>query len=153
MSRILSLSLAFITGRWKILWQALGSIVFGVAGVLIFSSALSLILYRLPTGANIAYTSEIIARKSPTVFDFLIALAGGSTAALAVSLKRFSATLPGVAIATALVPPLCAAGIGISFLDMSLISGAAFLFLLNLIGIFLASAITFAFLGFRRIKK
>ncbi len=67
--------------------------------------------------------------------------------------QMFLAGLPGVAIAVAMVPPLCAAGIGIGWLDSEILSGAMLLFATNLIGITLASAITFMILGYAPIVK
>ena len=62
-------------------------------------------------------------------------------------------SMPGVAIAVALVPPLCVVGIGIGWWDWQVISGAALLFITNLVGIALAAALTFLVLGYAPIVK
>lgn len=68
-------------------------------------------------------------------------------------LQRPAASLHGVAIAVALAPPLCVAGIGIGWMDLHIISGALLLFLTNLVGIALAAAFTFLVLGYAPILK
>ena len=67
---------------------------------------------------------EILSRTHPSPFDLGIGLAGGAAAAYALAQPRLSAALPGVAIATALMPPLCTVGIGISLGSGSVAFGA-----------------------------
>jgi len=80
--------------------------------------------------------------------DMGIALAGGAAAAYALAHPRLTAALPGVAIATALMPPLCSIGVGIAFMNTSIIFGAFLLFITNLVSISFAGIITFAAMGF-----
>ncbi len=93
-------------------------------------------------------STEVLARTSPNVYDVLIALFGGFAGILAVSSKKKANVIPGVAIATALMPPLCTAGYGIANLNVSYISGALYLFVINTVFIALATLITARFLGF-----
>lgn len=83
--------------------------------------------------------SEILARTSPNVYDVLIALFGGFAGMLATSSKQKGNVIPGVAIATALMPPLCTAGYGIATLSLEFFFGAFYLFLINSVFIALAS--------------
>lgn len=85
--------------------------------------------------------SEILARTSPNIYDVLIALFGGLSGILAISSKLKGNVIPGVAIATALMPPLCTAGYGLATLQFSFFFGAFYLFLINTVFIALASLI------------
>lgn len=75
--------------------------------------------------------SELIARTTPTLLDALIALAGGVAGAVAVVRLDRSNVVPGVAIATALMPPLCTAGYGIAHFDLTFMLGGFYLFFVN----------------------
>lgn len=94
-------------------------------------------------------TAEILSRTRPSLFDLGVALISGLAGAYAICRKEMSASLPGVAIAAALVPPLAVAGIGISWLNWGIAQGALVLFLTNLIAIVAASGAVFFLLGFR----
>ncbi|MCY7293734.1 MAG: TIGR00341 family protein [Ferruginibacter sp.] len=92
--------------------------------------------------------SEILARTSPTIYDVLIALFGGFAGILATSSKHKGNVIPGVAIATALMPPLCTAGYGLATLQFSFFFGAFYLFIINTVFIALATFIIVRFLDF-----
>lgn len=96
--------------------------------------------------------SELLSRTSPTFWDVLIALFGGLAGVLVGSSKEKGNAIPGVAIATALMPPLCTAGYGLATMNMSYFFGALYLFFINSVMI---SASTFAvvqFLNFRHVE-
>ncbi|MCA0176454.1 MAG: DUF389 domain-containing protein [Proteobacteria bacterium] len=80
--------------------------------------------------------SELLARTTPTMWDVLIAAFGGGAGMVAATRKDVSNVLPGVAIATALMPPLCTAGFGLAHGRWDMFGGAAYLFLIN--GVFIA---------------
>lgn len=82
--------------------------------------------------------SEILARTSPTIWDVIIALVGGIAGMVGLTRKKTSNVIPGVAIATALMPPLCTAGYGIATRKISIFLGAGYLFFIN--GFFIAIA-------------
>ncbi len=84
-------------------------------------------------------TAEMIARTSPTVWDVLIALFGGIAGAIGNTRKTKGNVIPGVAIATALMPPLCTAGYGIASGQPSFFLGAFYLFLINTLFISLST--------------
>lgn len=75
--------------------------------------------------------SELLARTTPTFFDVMIAFFGGATGIVAASRTEKSQAIPGVAIATALMPPLCTVGFGVSQLNLTYIAGAFYLFVIN----------------------
>lgn len=83
--------------------------------------------------------SELLARTSPTLWDLLIALFGGMAGIIAVTRKDKSNVLPGVAIATALMPPLCTAGFGIATGQPRFFFGAFYLFTINAVYIALSA--------------
>ena len=89
--------------------------------------------------------SELLARTTPTLWDVLIALFGGLAGILATTRKEKSNVIPGVAIATALMPPLCTAGYGLATGHMSYFFGAFYLFFINMVFIALA---TILFVGY-----
>ena len=73
--------------------------------------------------------SELLARTSPTLYDVLIAIFGGAAGILALCTKGKGNVIPGVAIATALMPPLCTAGYGLAVGEFSFFFGALYLFI------------------------
>lgn len=83
--------------------------------------------------------SELLARTSPTIYDVLIALFGGLAGIVAISSRQKGNVIPGVAIATALMPPLCTAGYGLATAQMDFFFGAFYLFTINTVFIALAS--------------
>ena len=86
--------------------------------------------------------SEILARTSPNIYDVLIAFFGGLAGIVATSSKLKGNVIPGVAIATALMPPLCTAGYGLATFQFTFFFGAFYLFIINSVFIALATLIT-----------
>ena len=83
--------------------------------------------------------SELLARTSPTIYDVLIALFGGIAGIVAASSRNKGNVIPGVAIATALMPPLCTAGYGLATGQLDFFLGAFYLFTINTVFIALSS--------------
>lgn len=102
-------------------------------------------LYFFLSPLNQAH-SEILARTSPNIYDVLITLFGGLAGMIALSSKLKGNVIPGVAIATALMPPLCTAGYGFSSLKFEYFFGAFYLFIINTVFIALATLIVARFL-------
>jgi uncharacterized hydrophobic protein (TIGR00271 family) len=140
---ILAFSLAIVQGDIRLLRLALESSLKGVAlaiGLSVFLTALSPLR---------GVTHEIAARTHPNLFDLAVALASGAAGAYAVARKDVAASLPGVAIAAALVPPLGVIGVGLAMGDPGIAGGGGLLFTTNLIAITLAGSVTLLLLGFR----
>jgi uncharacterized hydrophobic protein (TIGR00271 family) len=97
-------------------------------------------LYFLLTPIHTEH-SELLARTSPTIFDVLIALFGGLAGIVALTSKNKGNVIPGVAIATALMPPLCTAGYGLSIGNFSYFFGALYLFTINSVFIAVSSMV------------
>jgi uncharacterized hydrophobic protein (TIGR00271 family) len=92
--------------------------------------------------------SELLARTSPTIYDVLIALFGGLAGIIALSTKQKGNVIPGVAIATALMPPLCTAGYGLATGQFDFFFGAIYLFTINTVFIALSSVVVSQLLKF-----
>lgn len=86
-----------------------------------------------------AASSEIVARTSPTIWDVLIAIAGGIAGVIGSRKRDANNIVPGVAIATALMPPICTAGYGLATQNMTYFFGAFYLFLINFVFIMLTN--------------
>lgn len=98
-------------------------------------------------------TPEILARTQPDVRDVLIAITGGLALIIALSRrKELTNTIAGIAIATALMPPLCTAGYGLATLNFKFFGGAMFLFTINTIFIALATFVIVKFLNFPMVR-
>lgn len=95
-------------------------------------------LFFLLSPLNDAH-SEILARTQPNIYDVLIAFFGGLAGIVAVSSRNKGNVIPGVAIATALMPPLCTAGYGIATLQWKFFIGAFYLFIINTVFIALST--------------
>lgn len=94
--------------------------------------------------------SELLARTSPTIYDVLIALMGGLAGVTALSTKEKGNVIPGVAIATALMPPLCTAGYGLATGNLIYFLGAFYLYFINSVFISLATFLGIRVMRFQR---
>ena len=103
----------------------------------VFSLLVSAIYFKLTPLTDAG--SELLARTTPTTWDVLIALFGGAAGAVALTRKGNSNAVPGVAIATALMPPLCTAGYGLATMHWPFLFGALYLFSINCVFIALAT--------------
>jgi len=117
--------------------------------VMVVISILASTVFYLISPLHLEKQTELLARTNPTLYDVLIALFGGFAGILENSRKEKSGTvIPGVAIATALMPPLCTIGYGIAHLEPRYIVGAFYLFLINTVFISLATVVTVKYLHF-----
>lgn len=94
--------------------------------------------------------SELLARTSPTIYDVFIALVGGLAGIVALATKEKGNVIPGVAIATALMPPLCTAGFGLATGNLLYFLGAFYLYFINSVFISLATYIGVRVMHFQR---
>lgn len=103
----------------------------------LISLAVSALYFRLTPLADAG--SELLARTQPTTWDVLIALFGGAAGAVGLTRREHSNVIPGVAIATALMPPLCTAGYGLATAHWAYFGGALYLFSINCVFISLST--------------
>lgn len=120
--------------------------------MIVVSLITSAIFFTLPLISSTQ--SELLARTQPTTYDILIALFGGLAGMVAQTRKdRTGTVIPGVAIATALMPPLCTVGYGLATLQFRFMLGALYLFTINSIFIALASFIVTRVMNFKMIGE
>lgn len=126
------------------------TVVVSVAGVVGLSWFLTSV--TVVTVISFETNTQLLGRISPRLTDLYVALACGLAGAFAISRKDVADSLPGVAIAIALVPPLCVVGIGLAEGDFQAAGGAMLLFLTNFLSILLAGGGMLALLGLRTAK-
>ena len=143
MGPIIGMGLAVGRADLELLKRSLTN--YGVSTVI---SVLTAALYFQLTPLTEAQ-SELLARTSPTLYDVLIALFGGAAGILALSTGGKGNVIPGVAIATALMPPLCTAGYGLAMGEWSFFFGACYLFFINTVFIALATYLGVRLLQFK----
>lgn len=150
MSPIIGLGLASITGDSKLLRDAFYSLLLGALLAVLFSFVIARGNSGLPfiSLQPQDLPGEVMARTRPSPIDLGIALAGGMAAAFAMAMPNISAALPGVAIATALMPPLCTVGIALALGRWTEAGGAFLLFVTNAVTIAFAATLVFFVLGF-----
>ncbi|WP_417211615.1 DUF389 domain-containing protein [Acinetobacter venetianus] len=141
---ISGIALSFIDNRWILFVTALKTLALGVAMIFGIGVILGLINFNMPL------THEILSRTQPNVIDLMIALAGGAAGAFASVSPRLSVAVVGVAVATALVPPLVASGILLAHWDLRLSANAMLLAFTNIIAIQISSSLVLWIAGFRR---
>lgn len=98
-------------------------------------------------------TSELLARTQPTIWDVMIAICGGLAGIIGITRKEKTNVIPGVAIATALMPPLCTCGYSIAHGQWKMLLGAGYLFAANTYFIYLAALIILIILGVPKVKE
>lgn len=149
MSPILGVGLGSITADARLARDSASALVRGAVIAVLLAALLTLSNIYLPFVPSLAeIPGEILSRTQPTPNDLIIALAGGLAAAYALSQPHLSAALPGVAIATALMPPLSVIGIGIALGRWDIAGGATLLFLTNAVTIAFAAMLVFFLEGF-----
>lgn len=125
MGPINAIGYSIATYNFPLLRRALKNYAFAVIASISTSTVYFMITPLL------AEHSELLARTSPTIYDVLIAMFGGLSGIVALCSKRKGNVMPGVAIATALMPPLCTAGYGLATLQFEYFLGAFYLFTIN----------------------
>ena len=135
MSPIQSLGLGLSNGNLKRVYASLFRL-----GIFILISVVSSSFYFLVSPINVV-TPQILARTSPTLWDVLIAIFGGIAGVIGKTKEDGGNVVPGVAIATALMPPLCVVGFGIAHGNSKIFLGAGYLFIINVFFIMLTTLI------------
>jgi len=142
MAPIISLSMGILRSNNDLSRQSFSTLFIGMLIALTLSA---LMTAALPFQD---ITNEIEGRLHPSALDLLVAVLSGIAGAFANARENIAKSLPGVAIAVALVPPLCVSGIGIGWWNFEVFLGAMLLFLTNLTGIILAAGLSFMVIGF-----
>ena len=141
MGPIIGVGFGLGTTNWVLIQRSVRNYVIATIIALVSST-----VYFILSPLNLEQ-SELLARTSPTIYDVMIAFFGGFAGIIATSSKQKGNVIPGVAIATALMPPLCTAGFGLAALNFQYFFGALYLYLINTVFIAMAT-----FLACRIIK-
>lgn len=120
-------------------------------GAAVFGSLAASALYFL-ISPQYEGASQLLARTSPSIYDVLIGFFGGAAGILSIAAKNKGQVMPGVAIATSLMPPLCTAGYGLATMQMNFFLGALYLFFTNTIFILVAAWIGVKAMKFKRVS-
>ena len=148
MGPILGFGLGLGTENARLLKDSLKNL-----GVMVGISIIASSLFFLLSPLSLANPSELLARTNPTIYDVLIALFGGLAGIIEISRKDKGTVISGVAIATALMPPLCTVGYGLSIWNWSYVLGALYLFTINSIFIALATFIAVKYFRFPAVES
>ena len=141
MGVILSIGYGLVTYDTSYVKQSFGKL-FAQVAISVCTSALYFSLSPIDTPS-----SELLARTTPTIWDVLIAVFGGLAGIIGMTRLEKSNVIPGVAIATALMPPLCTAGYGIAVRSLPYFLGALYLFFINSFFICLAAFFVLKLIG------
>ena len=147
MSPIIGFGIGLGTHDTNLLIQSLKHL-----GIMFAISLLASTLYFLVTPLETDNPTELLARTNPSIYDVLIAFFGGIAGILELSRKDKGTVMSGVAIATALMPPLCTVGYGIANWNWQYAGGALYLFFINCMFIALATYLAVRFLNFPAIE-
>ncbi len=143
MNAIIGMGLGVVQGDARLLALGVKTTLAGIGVTLLVSFLLELII---PFDT---LTPEMIARSAPNLLDLGVALAAGAAGSYALARKNVSSSLPGVAIAVALIPPLATTGMALALAEWQVVLGAGLLFLTNLVGIVAMSSWVFLSMDFK----
>lgn len=145
MGPIIGMGVAIAIEDYTLLRTGLKNISMAVLGSLL-ASALYFLISPQYEGS-----SQLLARTSPSIYDVFVGLFGGAAGILSIACKNKGQVMPGVAIATSLMPPLCTAGYGLATWQMQFFLGALYLFFINMIFILFASWIGVKLMGYKKV--
>ena len=141
MTPIFGISLALVRGDPRLLGRAARAEIIGVVAAVVMGIVLGVLL------GDIEPTPEMLSRTKPNLFDLLVAILAGFAGAYALIEEKISPALPGVAIATAIVPPLANSGLCLSLGEVRGGMGSFLLFFANFLSILIVASATFVVSG------
>lgn len=145
MGPIIGMGMAIGIRDYALLRRSFKNISMAVLGSLL-ASAIYFLISPIYEGS-----SQLLARTSPSIYDVMVALFGGAAGIVSIACKNKGQVMPGVAIATSLMPPLCTAGYGLATMQMHFFLGALYLFFINMIFILFASWIGVKLMRFKAV--
>ncbi len=143
MQPLIAFSIGLTTGRIELMRRAVPTVLMGVGVALLIA-----FVFGLMVGTDTP-TPEMLSRSHPSFLDAAVAITAGVIAAYATARKDIPAALAGVAIAAALMPPVCTIGLALSARQYPLAAGATLLFVTNIVFITLAGWVVFFWMGMR----
>jgi uncharacterized hydrophobic protein (TIGR00271 family) len=144
MTPIFGISLALVRGETRLLGRAVRALVLGV----VLGIGIASLFGLMPLALDV--TPEMLARTQPNLLDLMVAVLAGFAGAYAMTNEKLSPTLPGVAIATALVPPIANSGLCLAMGAYHGAYGSFLLFLANFLSILIVSSLVFIGAGLAR---
>ncbi|MCE5260077.1 MAG: TIGR00341 family protein [Chloroflexi bacterium] len=153
MSPILGFALASLLGDSRMLLNSLLSMLLGIVLSVLLSAGWTYLAIHSPFLIFNDLPQQVMLRTRPSPFDLVIGLAGGIAVAYALAQPQISAALPGVAIATALMPPLCVVGISLATGHFKEAYGASLLYITNMASISFGGIVVFLLLGFQKRRQ
>lgn len=147
MSPMLGIALATVMGRPRAAARALIVTIIGALACVGLAAVVALIV---PVSINTATNQEVLARTSPRLVDFVVALASGTMAAIATMRSDIPDAAPGIAISASIVPPLCVVGVSLEAGDIPAAQGAGLLFFANFFAIQVMCFVVFLAMGLGR---
>jgi uncharacterized hydrophobic protein (TIGR00271 family) len=149
LSPILSLALGIIISDGRLISRSFFTLLKSSGYAIGLSAAVTWLLWNFTSSSDFMFelNTEILSRIEPSIVYLIIAIIAGTATAFARVKPELSETLPGTAIAVALVPPLATIGIGVATLRREVISGALAMFILNAVGIILAAMVMFSLMN------
>ena len=145
MGPIIGMGLALGIEDYSLLKRGFKNIVMAVLGSLA-ASAIYFLISPQYEGA-----SQLLARTSPSIYDVFVGFFGGAAGILSIACRNKGQVMPGVAIATSLMPPLCTAGYGLATMQMTFFLGALYLFFTNMVFILVATWIGVKIMRFQKV--
>lgn len=143
LSPILSFSLGIVMSDSKLISRSFYTVVKSfVVGVI--AAALATLLF---SSSDSGIPGEVASRIEPSLVYFFVAVIAGFAVSYSLVRPDLNATLPGIAVAVALIPPLAVVGFGIAKFEWAIVSGSFVLFLINVIGIIFASTLSFSLMN------
>lgn len=144
---LLALGMGIVTTSQEAIVRSLKNIFKSIVIIVIVSLLTAFIINKRDIG------SQLLLSSTPNFIFFLIAFFSGVVASFSWVKQNVEQTLPGVAVTVTLLPPLSALGVSITFLNQEMFSGSLLLFVINLLGIVLASVVMFSLFGFSSLSK
>ncbi|PJA46132.1 TIGR00341 family protein [Candidatus Uhrbacteria bacterium CG_4_9_14_3_um_filter_50_9] len=146
LSPILGLSLGVVMADSRLIFRSFWTIVKAIIWA-VPAAAVVTLLFTSQAGLNQDLNAEILSRTEPSIISIAIAIVAGAAASFALIKPQLSATLPGVAISVAIIPPLAVTGIGLARFDIAVLTDSFILFVINAISIMFASTIVFSLMN------
>ena len=140
---ILGMALGLTMSNYEVFKRSILTIAKAFAGGITLAFLSTLLLN---TG-DVTSSFEIMNRTEVDLIHFLIALVAGAAVSFTLGQSEWSETLPGIAISVALIPPLAVVGIGLATLNMTIITGATLMLIINVLGIVFAAMVSFSLMN------
>lgn len=146
LSPILSLSLGIVMADGRLMVRSFMTVAKAIAWAIPAAAVITL-LFSSQAGLGPELNGEILSRTEPNILAIAVAVVAGAAASFALIKPQLSATLPGVAISVAIIPPLAVTGIGLARFDLAMMTDSFILFLINAVAIVFASMIVFSLMN------